>query len=436
MALSVNTNTASLNTQRNLANSSSALNTSLQRLSTGSRINSAKDDAAGLQISNRLSSQINGLDVAVKNASDGISMAQVAEGALEQSTEILQRMRVLALQAANGSNGISELEALNAEFQELMKEFDRISSTTSFGGKKLLDGSFGTTTFQVGPSANETISMEISEMSSQKLIPIEQNWYSLALPISVSGIVDPDTWSPGDSSTPPSGNIHASFNITVDGKLLPVKLPTIDSLVFTGSIGQSIPNQPITLDWQPDENHLQQIYLAIEQALRTEEMEYILLAEIVPSQGISPNTLSLSFSNNNLNPVSLRGINIENSEKRVAFERLADFSLNKAGYAEEEFFFPGYNRIAQNVIAFLDKSIQAVDAQRAELGAIQNRFEHTIQNLQTMHENISSSRGRIQDTDYAAETAILSKNQIMQQAGTAILAQANVMPQAILSLLS
>lgn len=169
MALSVNTNTSALNTQRNLSASSNALATSLQRLSTGSKINSAKDDAAGLQIANRLTSQVNGLGVAVKNANDGISMAQTAEGALEQSTSILQRMRDLALQSANGSNSSEERKALNSEVAELKKELDRISSTTSFGGKKLLDGSFGTTSFQVGAAANETISVKIDEVSSSTL---------------------------------------------------------------------------------------------------------------------------------------------------------------------------------------------------------------------------------------------------------------------------
>ena len=167
MALSVNTNVASLNTQRNLNSSSNALATSLQRLSTGSRINSAKDDAAGLQIANRLTSQINGMGVAVKNSNDGISMAQTAEGALEQSTNILQRMRDLSLQSANGSNSPEERKALNSEVNELKKELDRIANTTSFGGKKLLDGTFGTTTFQVGSAANETISVKLDEMSTK-----------------------------------------------------------------------------------------------------------------------------------------------------------------------------------------------------------------------------------------------------------------------------
>src|SRR5690606_9401379 len=168
MALTVNTNVASLNTQRNLSNSANALSTTMQRLSTGSRINRAKDDAAGLQISNRLGSQISGLNVAVKNANDGISMAQAAEGALQQSTNILQRMRDLSLQAANASNSGSERTAVNGEVTQLQKEVDRISNTTAFGGRQLLDGSFGVASFQVGAAANEIISVGIDSAASDK----------------------------------------------------------------------------------------------------------------------------------------------------------------------------------------------------------------------------------------------------------------------------
>src|SRR5690606_28032630 len=169
MALTVNTNIPSLNTQRNLNSSSNALATSMQRLSTGSRINSAKDDAAGLQIANRLTSQVNGLGVAVRNANDGISLAQTAEGALQQSTNILQRMRDLALQSANGSNSNDERKALNSEVGQLKKELDRISNTTTFGGRQLLDGSFGIASFQVGAAANEIISVGLDKMSSESL---------------------------------------------------------------------------------------------------------------------------------------------------------------------------------------------------------------------------------------------------------------------------
>src|SRR5690606_20784165 len=169
MALTVNSNIASLNAQRNLGTSTSNLSTSLERLASGSKINSAKDDAAGLQISNRLTSQINGLNVAVKNANDGISIAQTAEGALQESTNILQRMRDLALQAANGSNGESERNALQAEVSQLQQELTRIGDTTRFGSQKLLDGSFATKDFQVGAQANETIKVTLGDARSTAL---------------------------------------------------------------------------------------------------------------------------------------------------------------------------------------------------------------------------------------------------------------------------
>src|SRR5690554_5038310 len=169
MALTVNSNIASLNAQRNLGTSTSNLSTSLERLASGSKINSAKDDAAGLQISNRLTSQINGLNVAVKNANDGISIAQTAEGAMQESTNILQRMRDLALQAANGSNSEKERAALQQEFSALSGELTRIAETTAFGGRKLLDGNFGNTSFQIGSNANETVSFGLNSVSASSL---------------------------------------------------------------------------------------------------------------------------------------------------------------------------------------------------------------------------------------------------------------------------
>lgn len=276
MALTVNTNIASLNTQRNINNTSSALNTAMQRLSTGSRINSAKDDAAGLQISNRLTAQIGGLTVAARNANDGISMAQTAEGALQETTNLLQRMRDLAVQASNGSYSNDDRASLNKEFQALAEEIDRIAETTSFGkGVKLLDGSAGasgTVTFQIGAMATETLDVEFKAMAMTDLV--------------AAGAGD------------------------------------------------------IT-----------------------------------------------SFAN------------------------------------------------AQTAISAMDDALKVVDEQRADLGAFQNRMSSTIANLSNIAENTAAARGRIQDTDFAAETANLSKNQILQQAGTAILAQAKQLPQAVLSLL-
>ncbi|WP_444860951.1 flagellin N-terminal helical domain-containing protein, partial [Shewanella algae] len=166
MAISVNTNVTSLSSQKNLNNANSALKTSMERLSSGLRINSAKDDAAGLQISNRLTSQINGLDVAQRNANDGISIAQTAEGAMQESTNILQRMRDLSLQAANGSNSAEDRASMQKEIGALQTELTRIAKTTSFGNQKLLDGSYGSQAFQVGANANETISVSLGNVSA------------------------------------------------------------------------------------------------------------------------------------------------------------------------------------------------------------------------------------------------------------------------------
>lgn len=398
MALSVNTNVASLNTQRNLNNSSNALGTSLQRLSTGSRINSAKDDAAGLQIANRLTSQINGMGVAVKNSNDGISMAQTAEGALEQSTTILQRMRDLALQSANGSNSPEERQALNQEVVELKKELDRIANTTSFGGKKLLDGSFGTTTFQVGAAANETISVKLDEMST-KAMEAKLSKGQLAV----------DTFS-----APATGSGVVAISITMAGGT-----PKVYSAPYVEDASEA--------------EQLQALATAINDA-------NIGVGAFINEEG-SLDLISAMSSGANAGQISAlsygTGVDVAAATADVETNNIltnSDFgevtNENKAADID-------INTVlgAQAAVIIIDQAIQKIDAQRADLGAVQNRFENTIQNLQNIQENVSAARGRIQDTDFAAETATLSKNQIMQQAGTAILAQANQLPQAVLSLL-
>lgn len=379
MALTVNTNVSALNTQRNLNASSNNLATSLQRLSTGSRINSAKDDAAGLQIANRLTSQINGLNIAVKNSNDGISMAQTAEGALEQSTTILQRMRDLSLQSANGSNSDKERSALNSEVTELKKELDRIANTTSFGGKKLLDGSFGTTTFQVGSAANETISVKINEMSTGSL---KANYATGTTAAITSGAA--------------SGGI--AFNVTVNGTEHKIT-------VASGAT------------YKDDNDAAQTLATAINDA-------NIGIGAFV-AKGANTVTFSSEFTADKVTAASggagaASGTTINFADK--ANVKVQDIKIDNPGNAQE-------------AIIVIDKAIQSIDAQRADLGAVQNRFENTIGNLQNISENVSAARGRIKDTDFASETANLSKQQILQQAGTAILAQANQLPQAVLSLL-
>ncbi|NLY14950.1 MAG: flagellin [Gammaproteobacteria bacterium] len=398
MALSVNTNVASLNTQRNLNNSSNALGTSLQRLSTGSRINSAKDDAAGLQIANRLTSQINGMGVAVKNSNDGISMAQTAEGALEQSTTILQRMRDLALQSANGSNSGEERKALNQEVSELKKELDRIANTTSFGGKKLLDGSFGTTTFQVGAAANETISVTLDEMSTKAM---KAEYTSGAVTVEDAGFA--------------SGNFDASGVVTTSG--------TIE--ITVNAAGWS---EPRTYE----------VDVAVGETRAQVDAK---LATLINDANIGITAFVNDPADGSLEVVSVKGLasSVADVNDDNVFVGLGATTPTAATGASVNTTIQDVDvsdvEGSQKALIAIDAAIQKIDAQRADLGAIQNRFENTIANLQNIQENVSAARGRIQDTDFAAETATLSKNQIMQQAGTAILAQANQLPQAVLSLL-
>jgi len=397
MALTVNTNIASLNTQRNLNSSSNALQTSLQRLSTGSRINSAKDDAAGLQISNRLGSQVSGLNVAVKNSNDGISMAQTAEGALQQSTNILQRMRDLSLQAANGSNAESERTALNDEVSQLKKELDRISNTTTFGGRQLLDGSFGTTSFQVGAAANEIISVSISEMSSKSL---ESTHYETA--IGASSATAATGTATGAAA---SGGVSVSFSVGS-------KDYTVDAKYAKGDSDVQI-NQKIAAAINDTNSGVGAFVDDTTGAI-----------SVVAKEGETAGESAFTFTSvTQTSGAGFTGGTVTGTATGTASQtKVSEIDLTTA-------------KGAQIAVQAIDEAIKSIDSQRAELGAVQNRFENTISNLQNIGENVSAARGRIQDTDFAAETANLSKNQILQQAGTAILAQANQLPQAVLSLL-
>lgn len=387
MALTVNTNVASLNTQRNLGVSSKALDTSLQRLSTGFRINSAKDDAAGLQISNRLTSQVNGLNIATRNANDGISLSQTAEGALQQSTNILQRMRDLSLQSANGSNSDSERRALNSEVEQLQKELNRISSTTTFGGRKLLDGSFGTEAFQVGSAAGETISVSLSNASSSELKGdyFVQSGAAVAGPATASGTVTVGFSINGTAKT-------ATFDIASGATATEIQELAIKSIndtnegLFAYKNGTSI-SVLSALDKEADGNALSA------NITFTGEPAGVTLGDITAT----------AFTARTQSDVSQIDITTADG--------------------------------AQKGVLVIDQALREIDAQRADLGAVQNRFENTISNLQNISENASAARSRIRDTDFAAETSELTKNQILQQAGTAILAQANQLPQAVLSLL-
>lgn len=399
MALTVNTNIASLNTQRNLSNSANSLQTTMQRLSTGSRINSAKDDAAGLQIANRLGSQISGLNVAVKNSNDGISMAQTAEGALQQSTNILQRMRDLSLQAANGSNSDTERTALNDEVTQLKKELDRISNTTTFGGRQLLDGTFGVASFQVGAAANEIISVGMDEMSSESL---DGTYFKQAFAAATDGAASGGVGTV-TITTSAAANGGTARTVTVD-----VALKAGDTAsVVTDKIAAAVNDANIGIGISKDAGG------ALQAIVRADSEGGVAVTGITFADG----------SGDKETGATMGAVTIADTTKVAANQsRVKDIDISNAAGA-------------QAAVLVIDDAIKQIDSQRAELGAVQNRFENTIANLQNIGENVSAAKGRIQDTDYAAETAALSKNQILQQAGTAILAQANQLPQAVLSLL-
>jgi flagellin len=389
MALSVITNTASLNAQRNLTKSGNDLATSMERLSSGMRINSAKDDAAGLQISNRLTSQINGLAVAQRNANDGISMAQTAEGAMSASTDILQRMRELALQSANGSNSSADRDAMQTEVVSLQNELTRIADKTSFGDITLLDGNFGTKSFQVGANANETIDMTLTSMKASDLGKVDGQSLTLAFDIALAGSASEDV----------------TFDVTDDAG-------TVRSVTFNLAAGVGTDD---VID-AVNEN-----------------------AGSLGLRAISDGAGGITFSTSN----NIATVDVTSSESggTGAFVDETGIAIgaddsSTGGTAVGSIDISGADSTgAQAALASIDAALKQVDEQRADLGALQNRFDYTISNLSNIQENVSASRGRIQDTDFAVETANLTKNQILQQAGTSILSQANQLPQAALSLL-
>ncbi|MGO2331615.1 MAG: flagellin [Pseudoalteromonas nigrifaciens] len=387
MALTVNTNVSSLNAQRNLTRSGEGLATSMERLASGMRINSAKDDAAGLQISNRLTSQINGLAVAQRNANDGISMAQTAEGAMQESTNILQRMRELALQSANGSNSAEDRDALQKEVAQLQTELTRIADTTSFGGQQLLDGSYGVKSFQVGANANETIEMTLSSIKAGDLGKFEGQ------DLTFTGFNDAKI---GDADETLTFKVGTGADIAVD-------ITTSDDVdTFAAKVNTALNSSGV---------------YAISDGTNvtfatTEDVTAVTVGSSVASDGGVVPTTAAAGALATGNPPTLVGTDID--------------KINISG---------ADGTGAQSAIASIDQALKQIDEQRADLGAVQNRFAHTISNLANIQENVSASRSRIQDTDFATETAQMTKNQILQQAGTSILSQANQIPQAAISLL-
>jgi len=565
MSLSVNTNITSLGVQKNLNKASDALSTSMSRLSSGLKINSAKDDAAGLQIANRLTSQINGLNVAVKNANDGISIAQTAEGAMQESTNILQRMRELALQSANGSNSSDDRTSLNQEFTALSGELNRISNTTTFGGKNLLDGSFQNTSFQVGASANETISFGMGNLSASGL----KGSYSsasvtggnmTAMAASVQGTTTTlaSTTVTGVAYTgfAPTGNEKLSVNgvditlaagdntstlvaakiqaqvraatgsttftataaagtdpIAITNPTGPVSIGGADAGKF-GLTAGTTSNNTVAASTTPKAGSIN--VNGTDLAIAAGATVTSILTSIQGVAGIGSATinngqisitskdgtkltLADSAGAGNSGSLTMLGLKSGTSDVKMTADTSLKIgtteikitkgsdldsvisSINSASAgatatktADGKIELSGKQDIvisagttgsladlgllagitnasttqttvgdldilsaagSQQSVQALDAAIQQIDSQRAALGAVQNRFDSTVANLQSIAQNSTAARGRVQDADFASETAELTKQQTLQQASTAILSQANQLPSAVLKLL-
>ncbi|HAS6259360.1 TPA: flagellin [Vibrio vulnificus] len=376
MAITVNTNVAALVTQRHLTSATDMLNQSLERLSSGKRINSAKDDAAGLQISNRLQSQMRGLDIAVRNANDGISIMQTAEGAMNETTNILQRMRDLSLQSANGSNSHAERIALQEEMTALNDELNRIAETTSFGGRKLLNGSFGSAAFQIGAASGEAVQVQLKSMRSDG---IDMGGFSYI----ANGRARSD-WQVKEGANALSMSFTNRFGET-------------ETIQINAKAGDDIEELATYINGQTDkvtasvnEEGQLQLFMAGEETSGT-----------------------LSFSGDLASELGLQ---------LKGYDAVDNIDITSVGGA-------------QQAVAVLDAAMKYVDSHRAELGAYQNRFSHAINNLDNIHENLATSNSRIQDTDYAKETTRMVKQQILQQVSTSILAQAKKGPNLALTLL-
>lgn len=470
MPLTVNTNIASITTQGNLTKASNAQTTSMQRLSSGLRINSAKDDAAGLQISNRLTSQINGLGQAVKNANDGISIAQTAEGAMQASTDILQKMRTLALSSATGSLSADDRKSNNDEYQALTAELTRISQTTTFGGQKLLDGSYGTKAIQVGANANETINLSLENVAannigSQQIKSITASPKLTGLTggdITVTGNGQSQTYTVDPSASAKdiakglngliggltaSASTEVSFDVdataaaaTPAAFTLTVGNQSVDLLGVTDNAGladqlkSNAAKLGISVNFDETSGSLsiksdtgENVAFsgvtggaAVEVASRGADGKYstaVAVADTLVATGAVSLDSAKGYSLTGTGVAELFGTNTTSKRTSIAQTDVTDATN------------------AQNALAVIDKAIGSIDSVRSGLGATQNRLQTTVDNLQNIQKNSTAARSTVQDVDFASETAELTKQQTLQQASTAILSQANQLPSSVLKLL-
>ena len=500
MALGINTNIPSMSAQRSLVSSQDKLNTAMQRLTTGMRINSAKDDSAGLAIADRMTAQIKGLNQATRNANDGISLAQTAEGALQESTNILQRMRELAVQSANDTNTGSDRASLQKEVSQLQQELNRIGNTTAFNGKNLLDGTFTTQKFQVGANANQTISVSVgsalaTDMGSRRVTA--NGTLNQAVAAAASGATAANPVLAGEDLTVSGSLGSASIDVAVNSSAKAIAAQVNAKTADTGVEAEAVTKAKIksvsaagtyTFKLQGSNTTAEAFSVQItdtsdmkglRDAINAKAASTGITAEIDTSNDIVLTQAQGSdiviedvagsgdFVVRGMNAftdaetgsadVTLTGGTAATDSTRIGgtlrFNAAEGFSVTSAAAsaATNGLFTTntanngtlsavgsiniGSQSGANDALSVIDGALKYVDNQRADLGAVQNRFSSTISNLSNVSENLSGARSRIQDTDFAAETANMSRSQILQQAGIAMLSQANQSQQNVMSLL-
>ncbi|STQ77828.1 flagellin N-terminal helical domain-containing protein [Grimontia hollisae] len=445
MAMTINTNFASMNAQRNLLGTQNSLNTSLQRLSTGLRINSAKDDAAGLQIANRMTSQINGLNVAKRNANDGISMAQTAEGALQEYTNILHRMRDLGVQAKNGTNSESDRAALNKEFQQMKKELDRITETTTYGkGEKLFEKLSEGVNFQVGAESTNPPATDV------KTLATADKYDAMQLVDDAMAGLGLDVNSEEDVKK--LATLEKALGKLTEGSLSNSEVKLDDLGITTGTTDKSasLKEAQAFIDDLGLGEYVElaeagtddgKVKVTVNAGNKTELTELKDVAGIaktfvdtttgelseakfasdtVDVKDLATKMNAAGMASEILQPLDPNVINVKVDSEQLNATKLGGIeSVDSAGKA----------------INAIDDMIDAVGSIRAELGATQNRFQSTINNLGNIAENMAVAKGRIMDADIAAESANMTKQNTMMQAGITVLSQANQMPSMVSQLL-
>jgi len=466
MAQVINTNIPSMTAQRNLTSSQSDLTTSLQRLSSGLRINSAKDDAAGLAISERFTSQIRGLVQAARNANDGISLAQTAEGALKEVSNNLQRIRELAVQSANGTNSASDRAAIQTEVAELIAEVDRVASQTTFNDIKLLDGTFSNAAFQVGANAGETIT--VASVTSAKTADLGASLSATAVGTAVTGAlssgdliingVDVGAVASGDAKDLAAQiNGLSGTNVTAQAQAT-----SVTGASMTGNAGET---GTITINGVASASVTTTGTTATDRSAVVTAINAISAATGVTATNTGADatgvTLTAADGRNIIHSLggtltaAATGVAGDaTTRSSVTLTGTSSAGITLTGAAETTAGFTDNQTVAASLtgtavanidvssvsganaaITSIDAAMSTVNSTRATLGAVQNRFESVVSSLQERSENLSAARSRIQDADFAAETASLTRGQILQQAGVAMLAQANALPQNVLSLL-